>query len=125
MKSFKTPFCIDNIEDGPIKNFIASRLAEIKSTNDEWAENYGSFLIVEPGDTMESLKIAASWPLFQGNASPELPTFEWVNSYGDLYEIAYIISDSGQYIIVVVPMNSNIDYSILMFCRNYLSPLSP
>ena len=74
---------------------------------------------------MESLQIAASWPLFQGNASPELPTFEWVNSYGDLYEIAYIISDSGQYIIVVIPMNSNIDYSILMFCRNYLSPLSP
>lgn len=125
MKLFKTPFCIDNIADGPIKNFIASRLAEIKSTNDEWAENYGSFLIVEPGDTMESLQTAANWPLFQGNASPELPTFEWINSYGHLYEIAYIISDSGQYIIVVVPMNSNIDYSILRFCRNYLSPLSP
>ena len=124
MQLFKTPFCIDNITDIPIKNFIASRLTDIKSTNDEWAENYGSFLIVEPGDTVESLQIAVSWPLFQGNASPELPTFEWVNSYGHLYEIAYIISDSGQYIIVVVPMNSNIDYAILRFCRNYLSPLS-
>jgi hypothetical protein len=119
MQIFRTPFDIKSVKDISTRNLIASRLSEIEPPDAIWVENFGSFFVVEPGDTFDSLQAAARWPLFSGEEESETVFFEWAYSHESLYELAYVISDSGQYIIVVIPMKTNINRAILSYCNKH------
>ena len=125
MQRIRTPAEVSGFQDEAIRRYVERRIVEIQLDADQWTNDFGQFFIVEPGDSMGSLEEAAAWPLFQNHFTDNSPTFEWVEAHDGLYEIAYILSDSGQFIVVVVPDDHRIDKALLTFCQQYAtSPLS-
>ena len=122
MQRISTPAEVSGLEDETIRRYVERRIGEIQPYADQWTNDFGQFFIVEPGDSMGSLEEAAAWPLFQSHFTDNSPTFEWVEAHDGLYEIAYILSDSGQFIVIVVPANDRIDEALLTFCQQHATP---
>lgn len=64
-------------------------------------------ILVEPGDTIETLNQAIEWPI--------LDSFEALEDHGYCYEMVFIFSDDGG-IELFIPKTEDIDAELLAFC---------
>ncbi|WP_294302476.1 hypothetical protein [uncultured Sphingomonas sp.] len=88
-----------------------------------------TFVIVEAGDTLQDIETAAGVPiatnLVDGARFGDLdfvPSFEWVQDHGDLYEAPVILSDDGAGIVFIVPDCLGVDATLLALLRAYAEP---
>lgn len=122
MLRIRTPVEVSGLQNDVIRQHVERRINEIQPDAAQWTNDFGEFFIVEPGDSMQSLEDEAAWPLFQRHHTDSSPTFEWVEAHAGLYEIAYILSDSGQFVVVVIPADDRIDEALLTFCQQHATP---
>ena len=126
MQRISTPVEVSGLQDGKVRRHVERRITEILPDTEHWPDGFGQFFIVDPGDSMASLETAAAWPLFRHHYTDHSPTFEWLEAHDGLYEIAYVLADSGQFILVVVPDDHGIDEVLLTFCQQHAtSPSFP
>ncbi|KXU30230.1 hypothetical protein A0J57_21040 [Sphingobium sp. 22B] len=75
----------------------------------------GIFAIIAPGDTMAAIEDATGWPILMEGT----PTFEWVQRHGTIFEMPFVLSDSGAGHVLIVPDAEGIDPTLLDLCRAY------
>lgn len=75
----------------------------------------GEFLIIQPGDTMASIDHAIGWPILMDGT----PTFEWVLRHGTVWEMPFVLSDTGAGHVLIVPDAKGIYPALLDLCRTY------
>jgi hypothetical protein len=68
----------------------------------------GDFIIIQPGDTID-------WPLIIDG----VPTFEWVQRHGSIFEMPFVLSDSGAGHVLIIPDEEGIDPRLLDLCRTH------
>ncbi|AMK24390.1 hypothetical protein [Sphingobium sp. TKS] len=100
---------------------IASDLKCLLQTRHDQLMEYGDlselgvFVIVQPGDTMTAIEEAVGWPILIDG----IPAFEWVQRHGTIFEMPFVLSDSGAGHVLIVPDAEGIDPTLLALCRAY------
>lgn len=75
----------------------------------------GVFVIIQPGDTMAVIEDAVGWPiLIEG-----VPSWEWLQQHGSLWEMPFVLSDSGAGHVLIVPDEDGIDTALRDLCRSF------
>lgn len=84
------------------------------------------FAIVQPGDTAADLERAIGFSVFV-SAGDGLrlgepgfsPGWEWADHHNGLYELCYVFSQDGAGVIIIIPIEPEIDPSLLNLCATY------
>ena len=75
----------------------------------------GEFIIIQPGDTMAAICKETGWPIVM----EDVPTFEWVQRHGSVWELPFVLSDTGAGHVLFVPDAEGIDPDLLDLCRTH------
>lgn len=101
--------------DSPIipdmKAFLQIRRDQLMEYGD--LSELGMFVIIEPGDALAAIEDATGWPILMDGT----PTFEWVQRHGTIFEMPFVLSDSGAGHVLIVPDTEGIAPSLLELCR--------
>lgn len=102
---------------GPTCYAIAALLNTRRAHLEQYGDlsDLGSFVIIEPGDTLEQIETMLGFPLIEDMT----PAFEWVERHGDLFEIPVVVSDDGFGHLLIVPDAEGIDPKLLALCHAY------
>ncbi len=121
------PKHITGIADPPLRLLIQQRIDGILDCGPWDADELGPIIVIEPGDTADELSAVMGFSILSGmfddsqfGDSEFAPGFEFAEAHGDhLFELVYIVSDSGYGYDIFVPNSVLIDPRLLDFCRTY------
>lgn len=88
-------------------------------------EELALFLITQPGDTLEAITATCAYRLVEGDRF--IIEAEAIDRHCNWLEVLFVLSDDGFGLVLFVPLDCNIDPSLLAACQA-LSPnlnLSP
>lgn len=119
------------VEDEAVRRFLDRRIAQLGDFVGERdaADVGGQWVVVQEGDSPESLDEVIGLPLLHGLfddapfGNPDYaPCFEWVADHGELYEVLFAHSDGGDFTSLVIPRRAGIDGQLLALCAAYATP---
>ena len=91
-----------------------------------------TFVVVEPGDPIESLDGQLGFSVlsnrFDGKRFGDpgfAPSFELAEDHGGLYELLFVLADYGDGVLVLVPKREGINAQLLRLCADYAVPSQP
>lgn len=129
MLILRDPSHVQGVQNPAIRALVEQRFSELCLEEPYDADIHGYFVIVTPGDTVAALEAAADWQILGGifddsrYGDPDFaPAFEVLEEHVACYEIAYVFSDCGACLIVIVPKEAGIDADLLHFCEEYATP---
>lgn len=123
---------ISGIPDTQLRQLIELRIQGIEKCCDWDARELGPIIIVEPGDSASDLDTAMGFSILEGALDDSrfgdecfTPSFEFAEChYGYLYELVYIVSNSGYGYDIFIPSCPGVDPLLLTFCQTYAVPAS-
>ncbi|NBQ68686.1 MAG: hypothetical protein EBU46_07590 [Nitrosomonadaceae bacterium] len=123
------PSLIHRIADPSIRALVSQRFSQILSGESYDYDTHGYMIIVEPGDSTESLESETCCSIihnaFDGthHGDPDFtPCFEALEDHGNCYEMLFILNDEGFAIDIFIPKHSGIDPQLLALCTEYAVP---
>lgn len=75
----------------------------------------GTFIIVHPGDKLENIESSLGIAITMDG----LPTWEWVERHGAVWEAPIIFTDDGFGHVLVIPDAAGVDPELLALCRQH------
>lgn len=108
-----------------IRDFLAQRIDAMEPdwAPDSW-QDYGQFLVLEAGDDPCIVESAHCTRLVSSPFEPSrlgdegfVPVWDWVEDHGGFYEVAMIVSDAGNFDMVLVPKVPGISPELLRLCE--------
>jgi hypothetical protein len=129
MRLLRTIQDVDAIPHPGIRALILQRLAELEL--EEPYDQFGGFVLVEPGDTTACLEAECGCLITTGLfidakfGDPDfMPCFEWLEHHAqaNCFEMLFVMSDDGFGTALFVPDEPDIDPELLAFCREYATP---
>lgn len=121
---------ISAIPDKQLLQLIDQRIKEISECCPWDADELGPIIVVEPGDTAADLEAVMGFSIFEGIFDSSrfgdenfAPSFEFAQAVsGDLFELVYVVSDSGYGYDIFVVNRVGVDPNLLAFCQTYAVP---
>ena len=121
---------ISGTADTHLRQLIEQRIRGIEECCPWDAEELGPFIIVEAGDTPADLESVMGFSILKSLFDDShfgdddfAPSFEFAESIGDdLFELVYIVNDSGYGFDIFIPNHLGIDPILLAFCETYAVP---
>lgn len=118
------------IADPDIRKLVEQRFAEVFSDEPYDANQHGYMIVVESGDSVETLEKESGCALLYEPfdnvpfGHPDFtPSFEALEDHHDCYEMLFISNDNGFGITLIVPRNKEgIDACLLAMCAQYANP---
>ena len=106
------PSLIHSIVDPDIRALVSQRFSQILSGETYDYDQHGYMIIVEPGDSIESLESETCCSILHSGfddthfGDPDFtPCFEALEDHGNSYEMVFILSDGGfgieQYFVIM------------------------
>ena len=102
---------IDDQTDPDIKQLLLTRRDQMAEHGD--LEELGTFIIVQPGDTLAAIEQAVGAPI----TTAGITTWEWVHDHGGVFEAPIILSNDGFGIVLIVPDIEGVDPELLDLLR--------
>ena len=129
MLVLRSPDDASRIADPEIRNLVKLRFAQICSGETHDPDRHGYMLVVEPGDTVQTIERQSGVPMLTdlfGEArfgDPEFtPAAEVIEDRGTVYELVFIFTDDGYGIEIFVPKVDGVDRELLAMCRQFAVP---
>ena len=121
---------IAGVTDTHLRQLIERRIQEINECCPWDANELGPFIVVEPGDTAADLEPVMGFSVFEGIFDSShfgdddfAPSFEFAEAVsGGLFELVYVVSDSGYGYDIFVVNHPGVDPNLLAFCQTYAVP---
>ena len=121
---------IAGITDPALRQLIERRIQEISECCPWDADELGSMIVVEPGDTADDLQAIMGFSILESIFDDShfgdeefAPSFDFAEIVGeDLYELVYVISDGGYGYDIFIPNLPGLDPVIRSFCQTYAIP---
>lgn len=122
--------------DAGVRAVLALRLAQLAAYLDDFPlDDLATFHVAEPGDTLASLATQTGLPIAHGwcdDAPYGTPGFApaWDvlerhdTEAGGVFEMVFVLSDSGYAEVLLVPDRSDTDETLLALCRRYAMPVA-
>ncbi len=108
---------IARLEDLDLRMLIEWRIRQIEESVPWDAAILGPFILVEPGDSIDTLLAAT------GIAT--VTDFEFVDEHAHYYEAVWIVSDDGYGVDLFIPKRADIDPQLLALCAACAVPATP
>ena len=112
-----------------IRGLVEQRFTEILAGEVYDYDQHGYMVVVEPGDTFESLEKETLCPIHRNifdeatYGNPDFsPSFEALEEHDDCYEMLFINNDNGFGITLFVPKTETIERNLLALCAEYAKP---
>jgi len=126
MLRIRGPAEVGRIVDPMLSRLVAERFAQICDGEPYDPDVHGEMIVVEPGDTLESLERESGLPIatnpFDDSRFPDpdfVPVCEYLEEHAVAYEATFIFTDDGAGSSVVVPKSVGIDADVLMLCARF------
>lgn len=123
------PSLIHCIADSSIRALVSYRFSQILSGEPYDYDQHGYMIVVEPGDSVESLESDTCCSILHNGFddthfgdSDFTPCFEALEEHGNCYEMLFILNDEGFAIDIFIPKHSGIDPQLLALCAEYAVP---
>ncbi|SFN15292.1 hypothetical protein [Nitrosomonas communis] len=120
---------VDRIPDPAIRELVQQRFTEICAGEPYDYDLHGYMVVVEPGDSVETLEQEIGFPilrnLFDGASYGEpdfSPSFEALEEHVSCYEMVYIFNDEGFGADIFIPKQPGVDGDLLAMCAEYAAP---
>ena len=117
MRILRDRASIARLEDIDLRTLIEWRIRQIEASVPWDAAILGPFILVEPGDTLETLLAAT------GIAA--VAEFEFVDEHAHYYEAVWIVSDDGYGVDLFIPKRADTDPQLLALCAAFALPATP
>lgn len=121
---------IPEITDRHLRQLIEQHIQDIEECCPWDAEELGPFILVEPGDTATDLESVMGFSILESIFDDShfgdeafAPSFEFAGIVGEaLYELVYVMSDSGYGYDIFIPNCPDLDPVLRSFCQTYAVP---
>ena len=117
------------ISDPDIRRLVEQRFAEVCDGEPYDPDVHGEMMVVEPGDTLQSLEGGSGVPIatnpFDDSRFPDpdfVPVCEYLEDHSRCYEMMFLFSDDGAGVNFFVPKQGT-DAEILAFCARFAVPV--
>ena len=131
MLVLRSPDDAARIPDPEMRNLVQLRFAQVCSGETYDPERHGYMLVVEPGDTVQTIERQSGIPLLTDLfgevrfGDPEFtPAAEVIEEHSSSYELVFIFTDDGYGIEIFVPKVEGVDRELLAMCRQFAVPAS-
>lgn len=112
--------------DPLLEHLLRLRVEQLTGYEGYALEDLAVFIIVEPGDSLAAVEAELRMPLavniVDGARWPDpdfTPSWEWCEDHGGLYELTFILDDSGYGHVLFVSDREGIDPALLTLCRTF------
>ncbi|QTN29975.1 hypothetical protein HZ993_09295 [Rhodoferax sp. AJA081-3] len=126
MLTIKSLLHASAIVDAEIRRLVEQRLTDLGGLAFD-ASELGYFLVLEPGDTMESVNAQLGFDIlanrFTGtrfDAPGFTPSFEFIEAFPVSYDLVFILDDSGFGVEIFVPITIDLPH-LLQMCSLHAS----
>lgn len=129
MLTLRDPAKLASISQLECRQLIQRRITEITEPDGYVYDPdlHGYFIIIEPGDDIAKIEAATSCHILSGYLDQSgygdetfSPSWEWMEEHaGGLFEMVFVLSDSGFGIVVLVPDRAGINADLLRMCAEY------
>jgi hypothetical protein len=116
------------ISDPDIRDLVVQRFAEVCNGEQYDPDVHGEMVVVEPGDTLQSLEGESGVPIasnpFDGVRFPDpdfAPVCEYLEEHSRCFEMTFLFSDDGAGVNFLVP-KQGMDPEILAYCARFAVP---
>jgi hypothetical protein len=118
------------IDDSDVRRLVEQRFAEVCNGEPYDPDIHGEMIVVETGDTLESLEEDTGLPIahnpYDESHFPEDPDFitvaEHVEEHVGAYEMTFILTDDGAGVILFIPRQPGIDVQLRDLCARFAVP---
>lgn len=117
------------IADPDVRRLVERRFNEICDGEPYQEEVHGTFILVEPGDTVADLEEESGFPImhnpFDGARFPApefVPVAEVIEQHKSAYELVLIFTDEGTGSNIFIPIHPGIDAELLAMCARFSLP---
>ena len=104
----------DTTLDPDLRALIGLRIWQLDEDRSRPLGEFLQIVVVQPGDSPEVIHEAVGYPITYDQA--EQPGYEWLEDHGDVFEIAYILTDDFA-ILVLVLDQPGVNDTLLFNCR--------
>ncbi|MDP1927577.1 MAG: hypothetical protein Q8K62_03600 [Thiobacillus sp.] len=129
MLILRDPALASSIVDPDVRSLVEQRFAEVCAGEAYDYDSHGYMIVVEPGDSVESLEQEISCRILHNLfddarfGDPDFsPSFEALEDHAGCYEMVFILNDEGFGIDIYVPKQTGIDAELLAMCAEYAVP---
>lgn len=112
--------------DPLLDHLLRLRVEQLTGYEGYALDDLAVFIIVEPGDTLAAveaeLRISLTVNLVDGARWPDpdfCPNWEWCEDHGALFELTFILDDSGYGHVLFVLKDDGIDTALLSICAAF------
>jgi len=129
MQIIRDPADASSIADPELRNLIEKTMADLSEDYPYDPDVLGYFLIVEPGDTLDTINaqigfdiLCNRWTGIRFDQPGFTPSFEVLEEHTGYYDMLFIVDDSGFGIDVLVKGSAGVDPDLLAMCARYAIP---
>lgn len=126
MLVIRDPADAASVVDPELRQLIEKTVQDLSEDHPYDPDELGYFLIVQPGDCLDTLSGQIGFPIMvnrfsgiQFGHAGFTPSFELVDEHAGYYEMVFIISDDGLGIEVFIPKTEGVDPELLAMCKRY------
>jgi hypothetical protein len=112
MRKITDPAQVSSIADPDIRHWISLRFSQLFPDVAYGPDEHGYFLVVEAGDTLESIEQAIGVSILDDFSYDILEAHDGSHSAG-CYEMVFVTNDDGYFVSVWIPKASGIDGNLL------------
>ena len=114
------------ITDPDVRRLVEERFDQILNGDKFDPEIHGEMIVVEPGDTLDSLEEETGLPiatnLFDDRRFPDpdfAPAAEFIEEHATCFEALYLFSDDGAGTSLFIPTAPGVDAALLALCARH------
>lgn len=126
MLVLRDPLSVQSVQEPYMRRLLALRFEQLAQGEPYEADVHSFSVVVEPGDTVAAIEAACEWPILRSifddsrYGDPDfVPAFEVLEEHATCFEVVYILSDAGNWIVVWVPNLPEVSEELLAFCHEY------
>ena len=126
MLFIRGPDAAGRIGDPDVRRLVEERFEQILNGDKYDPEIHGEMIVVEPGDTLDSLEEETGLPiatnLFDDRRFPDpdfAPAAEFIEEHATCFEALYLFSDDGAGTSLFIPKAPGIDAALLALCARH------
>ena len=113
------------ISDAAIRTLVQQRIEYLGGDRFDAAE-LGYFLIIEPGDSLDTINTQVGFNILANRVTGILwdqpgftPSFEFIEEFPACYELVFILDDSGYGVDIFISKESGVDPGLIAMCQRY------
>jgi hypothetical protein len=129
MRVLRDASSIESHGDPALVSLIRVRAQELMEAWGDDIDEFATFIVVEPGDTLVDINNAVGFEILTNRttglrfgASGFMPSFELAEDHGTYFELVFVLGDDGSGLEVFIAKADGVPAELLALCAAFAVP---